>query len=606
MRHYFNRLGSRLAGSILLPTLMVSPLLGQGEAQPPPIPEEELPVVLNRGPVHEAFAEPIPMESQDPVSVQPAPPPLINEQPPEEKPEGHYVWVPGYWAWDQERNAYIWVSACWRIAPPGMYWVPGYWVQNGDRWEWVSGFWAQVKNKEIEYLPPPPPLEDVAPPGPQPENGIWVSPCWYWYSDQYVLRPGYWLNAHPDWLWQPSHYIWTPRGYVFVQGHWDYTLERRGVLFAPVYFPSSFYSGSYYRSYTPSVIVNLGILTGFLFTYPRYHHYYFGDYYDSSYVRFGIYPWFESARYRTWYDPIYHHRRWNHRDDSRWEQGIRDVYNRRVQDQNLRPPRTHRDWERKSERLSDEDRRQYRLTRSWQDAVRDRDIPVPTKRIDADGRRAITTQSEDIRRLRQGRVNWEGEGKGTAGQTDAVRVPSDAPMRESRGDRVRTTDEAPALDQVPRTPSTTRDRDERAPRQRDVQPAHTQQQPPTIQPQTTPDLRREDRPIRQRDVQPALTPQPPPTIQRQPAPDIRREDRPVRQREVLPTPTPQTPSVYQQPGPARQIPPTPQPRVRVTQPERVRVPDSNYTKPPPAPAPGLQAPPDPEDEGRIRRGRDRL
>ena len=28
-----------------------------------------------------------------------------------------FVWVPGYWSWDADRNGYIWVSACWRAAP---------------------------------------------------------------------------------------------------------------------------------------------------------------------------------------------------------------------------------------------------------------------------------------------------------------------------------------------------------------------------------------------------------------------------------------------------------------------------------------------------------
>ena len=37
----------------------------------------------------------------------------------------------------------------------------------------------------------------------------------------------------------PAHYVWTPRGYVFVDGYYDYSVARRGVLFAPVYFNSA-------------------------------------------------------------------------------------------------------------------------------------------------------------------------------------------------------------------------------------------------------------------------------------------------------------------------------------------------------------------------------
>lgn len=31
--------------------------------------------------------------------------------PPDQKPEGDDVaWIPGYWAWDDERNDFLWVS----------------------------------------------------------------------------------------------------------------------------------------------------------------------------------------------------------------------------------------------------------------------------------------------------------------------------------------------------------------------------------------------------------------------------------------------------------------------------------------------------------------
>ena len=136
--------------------------------------------------------------------------------------------------------------------------------------------------------------------------------CQYWYQGHYVQRPGYWLAAQPDWVWVPSHYVWTPRGYIFSDGHWDYPLEDRGVLFAPVYFPPSVYGRSGY-SYSPSIVVDLGVLMVNLFTYPRYSHYYFGDYYDDSYLSIGIYPRYEVEQTHTWYDPIYVYDRWHHR-----------------------------------------------------------------------------------------------------------------------------------------------------------------------------------------------------------------------------------------------------------------------------------------------------
>ena len=231
--------------------------------------------------------------------VAPKPPPAnIQEAPTTQMPQGgNFVWIPGYWSWDNDRNDYIWVSGCWRAAPPQMSWVPGYWAQVSNGYEWVAGFWTPAGTKEIQYLPPPPELANVEPLGPPPSpDNIWVPPCQYWYNDAYVLRAGYWLTPQPDWVWVPSHYIWTPRGYVFVEGHWDYTFRNRGVLFAPVYFshPGYFRTGF---TYSPSIVLDIGALEIGLFTYPRYNHYFFGDYYDDAYLRVGIYPWFECERY---------------------------------------------------------------------------------------------------------------------------------------------------------------------------------------------------------------------------------------------------------------------------------------------------------------------
>src|SRR5438128_1162920 len=71
--------------------------------------------VLGRGPVHEAFAQPIEEGAPQAGPVAPkAPPEPLEEQPPEQKPEGEDVqWVPGYWQWDDERGEFLWVSGVW-------------------------------------------------------------------------------------------------------------------------------------------------------------------------------------------------------------------------------------------------------------------------------------------------------------------------------------------------------------------------------------------------------------------------------------------------------------------------------------------------------------
>ncbi|MFC1838741.1 hypothetical protein ACFL1N_04110 [Thermodesulfobacteriota bacterium] len=347
---------------VLISLVMATgPLYGQTPDPPPPIPAEEQPEVLTRGPVNEAFAQPVSMEEDDGFIAPEAPPADIEEVPPEEEPVGEqFAWIPGYWAWDSDRDEYIWISGCWRAVPPGKYWVPGYWTEVEDGWRWVAGFWAPVGNEEIEYLPAPPAVAYIEPVTTVPDK-IWVSPCWYWSHGRYTLRSGYWIAAREDWVWVPSHYVWTPRGYVFVTGHWDYPFHRRGVLFAPLHFPGHTYRRVGF-SCSLSIVIDIGNLEFSLFTRPKYRHYYFGDYYDSFYIGIGIFPWFECVTRHTWYDPIYLHDRWRHRKDKpHWRQHERLEYARRRADKKLRPPRTYRELERKINKVTKSRRKSFEV-----------------------------------------------------------------------------------------------------------------------------------------------------------------------------------------------------------------------------------------------------
>lgn len=203
-----------LSAIVSMLSLAVFILCGSAAGQAPPIPAQEQPQVLTSGPVHEAFAEPVILQNQQGLTVPDQPPANIEEIPPAERPQGNqYVWVPGYSSWDGDRNNYLWVSGCWRAAPPNMSWVPGYWSQVSDGWEWVAGCWVTAGVRNIEYLPTPPAYDYEQPPSPPPsEDDIWVPSCPYWYQDHYVQRPGYWLAEQPNWTWVPSHYNWTPRG----------------------------------------------------------------------------------------------------------------------------------------------------------------------------------------------------------------------------------------------------------------------------------------------------------------------------------------------------------------------------------------------------------
>jgi hypothetical protein len=398
----------RIATTMLMTLALAAGRVGGDDMdQPPPTPEQEQPEVLTSGPVHEAFAEPVNLEVQAGLVVPDEPPAAIQEVPPDEKPQGaQFVWVPGYWAWDAGRHGHIWVSACWRAAPPKMYWVPGYWARVPEGWEWVPGFWAPAGSQKIEYLPAPPPLAEVPPPASPPfEDGVWVPPCQYWYQGQYVLRAGYWLHGQPGWIWVPSHYLWTPRGYVFVAGHWDFSLERRGVLFAPVYFPRHVYARPGF-SYRLGITIDIGLLRVNLFTYPRYTHYCFGDYYDDVYLRLGIYPRWESGRMHTWYDPIYQHDRWRNRRTLRaWEENERHVYDLRRADKDLRPPRTYHEMEIRQARLPQSQRKDLQIARTFTATAGTTLFKLGT--LKSAERNQITRQATNVHKFGEQRKHWE-------------------------------------------------------------------------------------------------------------------------------------------------------------------------------------------------------
>ncbi len=389
--------------------LAVGRLYGDDTNQPPPTPDQEQPEVLTSGPVHEAFAEPVNLQVQAGLVVPDEPPAKIQEVPPAERPQGsQFVWVPGYWAWDAGRHGYIWVSACWRAAPAGMYWVPGYWARVPEGWEWVPGFWASAATQKIEYLPAPPVLDNVEPlvAAPSPDD-VWVPPCHYWYQGHYILRPGYWVHQQPGWIWVPSHYTWTPRGYVFVAGHWDCSLERRGVLFAPVYLPRHVYMRPGF-SYRLSMVIDIGILRINLFTYPRYSHYCFGDYYDDAYLRLGIYPRCESERIHLYYDPIYQYDRWrNHKIEPNWEANERHQYDLRRADRDLRPSRTYHEMEMRQAKLPELQRREIQMARPLTAAVAAKTTPLKFESIKSSEQKKITRQATDAQKFGDQRDRWE-------------------------------------------------------------------------------------------------------------------------------------------------------------------------------------------------------
>jgi WXXGXW repeat (2 copies) len=321
---------------------------------PPPLPpadgQPQGAEVLTRGPVHEAFAEPVVFDPKPGPLIPRQPPQPVEEAPPDQKPDGVNVhWIPGYWSWDDSRSDFIWVSGLWRDLPPGRQWVPGYWSQDAGNYRWVTGAWvadrpatAQVQSQAVEYLPAPPASLEAGPSSPAPLAGtVWMPGCWLWQADRYVWRPGFWVASQPDWIWVPAHYVWTPGGYLFVDGYYDRTPERRGTPFAPVYFAQPVY-GQPRFVYTPTISLLAAVLVSNLFVRPTCHQYYFGDYYEVSYVQAGIYPAYSFHQSRTVYDPVFaHEAAINLRRDPRWLDQVHGEYQFRRDHPEARPPHTY-------------------------------------------------------------------------------------------------------------------------------------------------------------------------------------------------------------------------------------------------------------------------
>ncbi|MEN6427823.1 MAG: YXWGXW repeat-containing protein [Phycisphaerales bacterium] len=413
---------------------------GQMNDTPPAVPSQEEPEVLNQGPIHEGFARPLDLAPQAGIVSPEEPPADIVENPAAERPRGsQYVWIPGYWAWDTERTDYVWVSGCWRVPPAGMSWIPGYWNRVPQGWQWVAGFWiATPQAQQIQYLPPPPEIVDVAPPTTAIVTGqIWVPPCYYWRSGSYVFRAGYWLTPQDKWVWVPSHYAWTPYGYVFVPGYWDYVLTTRGVLYAPVYFPRRFHRPVGYR-YSLGVVVNIGNLEFGLFSSPRYRHYYFGDYYSDFYVGLGIYPWFECETRHSWYDPIYEHDRYYHRRTMpQWDRDIRHEYDLRRADPGLRPPRTYRELESRPGPISPGQRNGMRMVEPIRTYAQRETAPFKFSQMSDKERQRIVSHTNEVNDFRQERRQRESRPSAPSGVQ---------PPRESRPSERITPERSPRVE----------------------------------------------------------------------------------------------------------------------------------------------------------------
>jgi hypothetical protein len=336
----------KLGMVVLLIQLLVVLAMGHGQEaapmdEPPPAPKGV--EVLARGPVHEAFAS----LAGEPIATKPVPkrpPKPLDELPPVEKPEGQVIWIGGYWAWDDERKDFLWVSGIWRTPPPHKQWIAGYWREQGEQWQWVPGFWTDTAEeeqeaKQVTYLPKPPDPPEAASPGQPPvADCFYVPGSWFWnpQTGAYAWRAGYWARVQPGYVWVPNHYCWTPSGYIFIPGYWDLAVSRRGVLYAPVIVDPAVVTAGF--SYTPAYAVSDTVVVDALFVQPLYAHYYFGDYYGPAYATMGYESVFVYSGRR--YDSIIVYETWAHRSQPNWVSLQIDIFNGRSRGALPVPPRT--------------------------------------------------------------------------------------------------------------------------------------------------------------------------------------------------------------------------------------------------------------------------
>ena len=398
--------------------------------------------VLTRGPVHEAFAGMVTFNPEPGVVISKAPPDLIEEVPPEERPAGDNVsWIPGYWAWDDERSDFMWISGTWRSLPPGREWLAGYWAETTQGHQWISGYWADAAVRETTYLPPPPATVEVGPniAAPSADYG-WTPGCWIWYQGRYAWRPGYWAQGRADWDWIPAHYVWTPRGHIFVGGYWDYSVERRGILFAPVYFSSVVYARPGYH-YSPSIVINLGVFNDHLFLRPRYHHYYFGDYYAPSYHQVGFYASFSFQSSRHGYDPFYSRQRWEHRGDRDWEHRTQASYQNRRDHENDRPPRTWAAQRNVRPDTTSSQRNRMPLATPINQLASIKDSPMQFQPVAREERQQLAQRGQEVQKSREQRRAIE-----ASAVSPTVRAPgrSIEPTSQTPGRTAEPTARAPA------------------------------------------------------------------------------------------------------------------------------------------------------------------
>lgn len=564
--------------------------------------------ILGHGPIHEAFAQPAAPILEPTILVQKQPPAPVEELPPDVKPEGdHVVWIPGYWAFDNERNDFIWVSGFWRNVPPNRVWVGGYWTAEGDGFRWVAGYWSEPSQTQVYYPPPPEPIPEAAPPAPN-GNSFYVTGTWIYRDTRYVWRPGYWSPYHTGWLWSQPRYAWTPGGYVFTDGYWDYDFPRRGVLFAPAYFgPGYFATNQYYR---PSYALTTSLLYTSLFVQPNASSYYFGDYYAPRYASRGFVPWIDYRYGGRYADPAWSYYAWRNRSTPRWEEQTRAAYASRQRGETAAPPRRVETAKSQPQPSTTNNNTQnVNLVVPVQQLQAQSDVKLRT--VTKEETVAIQRHADDIRNVAKARQKVERKVDATSNQR-VVQANLPLPQAALRSGK---TENAPPPPLVPKVnpdakaplakqgnplnpvPAPTQKGKDAGPGSKtaapptESAPPQTKEQPPKTEPKTAP--------VPQAPTPPSLAPKVAPMPQ--PKADPKTTPLP-KTNPPAPQPQPKAPQTNPPPPQPKSAPPVPQPNalqpIPMPQPKTAPPPQPKAPSPAPTPQPKAQPPlPVPQPKG---------
>jgi len=390
-------------------------------AQPADAPHPKELEALEKGPIHEAFAEPLSLEAQTALVVPGKPPEPVAELPPETRPEGRNVqWIPGYFQWQEDMNDFVWVSGFYRDVPPGRLWTPGTWVEVDGGWQWTSGFWSDGNAQAAEYLPEPPASLEQGPSSPAPgDNYLWAPGCWQYDNGGYAWQPGYWYEGRQDWVWVPSHYCYSPYGYQYVSGYWDYPFAGRGLLYAPIYWRGGWGGYTGYR-YRPFYALNTALLFTSLFLDNHHRHYYYGYHHGGR--PDWLHEWGHDHHghhggkgHHKYYDPDWAHHDWNRRHgrDDFDRDGRRGDF-----DRDGRGPGGRRGGE-------GQGRDRDKLVTTV-DNIAKENTAVKLRRIEGSELKAQENRAEQFRRYSEWRAKGQASQKSQAGVTGEIRRRGDS------------------------------------------------------------------------------------------------------------------------------------------------------------------------------------